>query len=280
MKDGHSCCPADSSRGCSDRIGYAHSRLPFPVATIIPAAPSAARRVHLRLPAVMRMPRPERRPVSRAMPDQEINYSKWHVAQISGQDFFPLVLRTQQSSPHLIRLLAPSALPELPAERSFLFLNRAYARKLISIRRFQYEADNISTDPGPDGRVMGSNHNPDRTDSAAKSTPATGKCACCDKMASGDAKDAPSCMRTSSDEGDGLLRDMKMDSRCGGKDAKSCTNAKENAWLHAAKTAAAKTKLPRHVRRPQCGKHCENGCCCSKKSEKAANDCCLKPLHS
>ncbi len=102
-----------------------------------------------------------------------------------------------------------------------------------------------------------------------------GKCACCDKMTSGDAKDAPSCcahhMKGSAD--------MKMDSCCGGKDAKSCTNAKENA-ASCCKDGCGKDKASSAQCGEKCGKHCETGCCSSKKSEKAANDCCRKPLHS
>ena len=89
------------------------------------------------------------------------------------------------------------------------------------------------------------------------------KCACCDKMAPTDTKDAhASCARNMKASADG----KDMGSCCGGKDAKSCMKGDKD------KTASAQCG-------EKCSKQCEKGCC-SKKNETTAKNCCASRLRS
>jgi len=94
--------------------------------------------------------------------------------------------------------------------------------------------------------------------------PEKSQCACCDKMASSDAKDArAACM--------GKHDGKEMASCCAGKDAKSCCGGED------AKSCMKDGKMAdccKGQRRDECdrraGKDCGKGCSGSSKSEKPA----------
>jgi hypothetical protein len=90
------------------------------------------------------------------------------------------------------------------------------------------------------------------------------KCACCDKMAASDSKDAhAACMRQH--EG------KEMASCCAGKDEKSCCGRKDaKSCMKGGKMAdCCKGKDGMNCDR-KAGKDCGKGCCGSNKSEKPA----------
>lgn len=99
------------------------------------------------------------------------------------------------------------------------------------------------------------------------------KCACCDKMASADAKGEHSCCAhhdhsaDTKDMASGAGKDGK--SCCGGKDAKSCMRAEKGAGS-CCKDSCAKDKTAA----ANCGDKCGKGCCSSKKMEHAGMSCC------
>jgi len=96
------------------------------------------------------------------------------------------------------------------------------------------------------------------------------KCACCDKMASADGKDAhTSCMRH------GIVDTKDMSSCCGGKDDKSCMKGDTSA-ASCCKDSCAKDKTAAMSCGKECGKKCEKGCCSSDK--KTAKNCCAKEV--
>jgi hypothetical protein len=93
------------------------------------------------------------------------------------------------------------------------------------------------------------------------------KCACCNKAASADAKDAGQCERMKSADG-------KEMSCCGGKDAKSCMKGdKDKAAMSCCKDGCGKDKTASASCGKACGKECKNGGCSSNKSEKASASC-------
>jgi hypothetical protein len=107
-----------------------------------------------------------------------------------------------------------------------------------------------------------------------QSTAPAGKanCACCDKMAASDAKDAhAACMR----HGHGDAKEMASccaskdeKSCCGGKDAKSCMKGDKAA------ASCCKEGCSKEMKASCCdhkgGKQCGKDCCSSNKSEKSA----------
>jgi hypothetical protein len=108
------------------------------------------------------------------------------------------------------------------------------------------------------------------------------KCACSEKMASADAKEAPSCcahhMKESADN-------KEMSSCCGGKDAKSCMKGdKDKTAAACCKDSCGKDKTASvqggETCGKKCGKHCEQGCCAAKGSETTAKSCGRERLHS
>lgn len=105
------------------------------------------------------------------------------------------------------------------------------------------------------------------------------KCACCDKMAATDAKDAHACCA----HHDMQSKDGKgMASCCGGKDAKSCMRSdKDKTAASCCKDACSKDKDKSAAGccGDTCSKKGEKGCCAGKK-DKTAKDCCAKELHS
>ena len=112
---------------------------------------------------------------------------------------------------------------------------------------------------------------------AIPSAPQTGtaatKCACCDKMASADAKDAHSCCahhlvhNADAKEMASCCSGKEVASCCVGKDAKSCSKAGKNNCADCSKGKTAKACCGAN-----CEKDCENGQCCgAKKGEKNAS---------
>jgi hypothetical protein len=102
-----------------------------------------------------------------------------------------------------------------------------------------------------------------QTTPSTPQTPET-KCACCDKMAASDSKDAhAACM--------GKHDGKEMASCCAGKDEKSCGSGKDaKSCMKDAKVAdCCKGKDGMKCDR-KAGKDCGNGCCGSFKSEKPA----------
>ena len=100
-----------------------------------------------------------------------------------------------------------------------------------------------------------------------------GKCACCDKMASADSKDAMSCSRHAEHAKHG----KEMASCCAGKDGKSCCGGKDTkSCMKGDKNAASccKDGCGKDKTASACcgGKDCKEGCC-SKKKEAAMNCC-------
>jgi hypothetical protein len=100
------------------------------------------------------------------------------------------------------------------------------------------------------------------------------KCACCDKMAATDSKDAHSCC---------AHHDMKADS---GKDAMSCMKSASDKTAAScckdgcSKDSCAKDKTASACCAGKCGKAGEKGCCSGMKSDKTAKSCCAKEMHS
>lgn len=103
------------------------------------------------------------------------------------------------------------------------------------------------------------------------------KCACCEKMASTDSKDAGmSCSRHAK-------HGKEMASCCTGKNAKSCCGDKDGkSCMKDDKTAASccKNNCGKDKTASACcgGKSCKDGCC-SKKTESAMS-CCRHERHS
>ena len=90
------------------------------------------------------------------------------------------------------------------------------------------------------------------------------KCACCDKMAASDSKDAhAACM--------GKHDGKEMASCCAGKDAKSCCGGKDaKSCMKDGKMADGCTGKDGMKCDRKAGKDCGKGCCGSSKNEKPA----------
>ena len=118
------------------------------------------------------------------------------------------------------------------------------------------------------------------------------KCACCDKMAAADSKDAPACCA----HHDMKAADGKEMSCCGDKDAKSSSedamacmkNSKDKAAScckddckkdGCAKDSCAKDKTAAACCAGKCGKD-EKSCCSGTKIEKTAKNCYEDELRS
>jgi hypothetical protein len=102
-----------------------------------------------------------------------------------------------------------------------------------------------------------------QTTPSTPQTPET-KCACCDKMAASDSKDAhAACM--------GKHEGKEMASCCAGKDEKSCCGGKDSkSCMKDGKMAdCCKGKDGMKCDR-KAGKDCGKGCCGSSKTEKPA----------
>ena len=106
-----------------------------------------------------------------------------------------------------------------------------------------------------------------------------GKCPCCDKMTTADAKDAHTCCaHHDHHSGDG----KEMAPCCSGKDGKSCcrgADAKSCSKSDKDKAACcsdcAKDKTAGMSCCRNCGKEGEKGCCCTaNKTEKTARNSC------
>ena len=120
------------------------------------------------------------------------------------------------------------------------------------------------------------------------------KCACCDKMASADSKDAHACCAHHEMKGDmaGMKDGKEMASCCAGKDAKSIDGKDTMACMKGDKDKAScckegcskescgKEKTASACCSEKCGKDSEKGCCAGMKSDKTAKSCCTKELHS
>jgi hypothetical protein len=121
------------------------------------------------------------------------------------------------------------------------------------------------------------------------------KCPCCEKMASSDAKDAPSCCAHHDMKGHDMeAKDAKeMASCCAGKDAKSSDGKDGMACMKSDKDKAAASCCKDACGKDDasCGKDktaaacCGNSCgkdgkkgCCSGKTEKTARNCCEDKL--
>lgn len=113
------------------------------------------------------------------------------------------------------------------------------------------------------------------------------KCACCDKMAAGEAKDAPACCA----HHDMSAKDGKEMASCcagknaksSGKDAMSCMrNSKDKAAFcckeGCGKDSCTKDKTASACCGGSCGKDGKG--CCAKEAEKAAKSCCKAKLQS
>jgi|SRR5579863_2223687 len=113
------------------------------------------------------------------------------------------------------------------------------------------------------------------SDPQQSSSPAEkGKCACCDKMASADAKDGQaSCMRHKHSSASG----KETESCCAGKDAKSCMKG-DKTTASCCKDNCGKDKTAMSCGK-ECGKKCGEGCCASKK-ENATMGCCKHEARS
>jgi hypothetical protein len=100
---------------------------------------------------------------------------------------------------------------------------------------------------------------------AEQTAPAKAKCACCDKMAKSDSKDAhAACMQKH--EG------KEVAACCAGKDEKSCCGGKDAAsCMKDGKMAESCCKGKDGMKCDRkASKNCGKGCCGSNKSEKAA----------
>lgn len=108
-----------------------------------------------------------------------------------------------------------------------------------------------------------------QTAPAQNAAPEKAKCACCDKSASADAKDAGmKCMRHGKDA-DGKEtasccagKDKEKMSCCGGKDAKSCMKDMKDKNASCCKDGCGKEKMASGC----CGGNCGKGCCGSEKA--------------
>lgn len=109
---------------------------------------------------------------------------------------------------------------------------------------------------------------PNPPSSPGKAPPAA-KCACCEKMASADAKGAPACC---AHHADAKADSKEMASCCNGKDSASCCGGKDaKACMQGDKMADSCCKGKGGVKCDRkAGKECGKGCCGSNKSEKPA----------
>jgi hypothetical protein len=98
------------------------------------------------------------------------------------------------------------------------------------------------------------------------------KCACCDKMASADSKDAKMCARHGKHAKGKDCCARKEAASCCGKDGKSCM--KDDKAAASCCKDCGKDKTASSC----CGNDCKEGCC-SKKTEAAMN-CCQHASHS
>jgi len=121
------------------------------------------------------------------------------------------------------------------------------------------------------------------------------KCACCDKMAAADSKDAKACCTHHDMKNMGDMKDSeemasccaKKDSKSSdGKEAMSCMkDSKDKAAASCCKGACskhgcAKDKTAASCCGGTCGKDGQKGCCSGMKSEKTAENSCSKEMHS
>ncbi len=117
------------------------------------------------------------------------------------------------------------------------------------------------------------------------------KCACCDKMATADAKDASACARHM--KSDMKNKDTKEMASCcagkdekasGGKDAVACMKNGKDKTASCCKDACSKDSCSKDKMAAACcaGKCVKDGekCCSGMKTEKTAKTCCAKELHS
>jgi hypothetical protein len=113
------------------------------------------------------------------------------------------------------------------------------------------------------------------------------KCSCCDKMASGDAKDTHACCAhhdMNAKDSKEMASGKDTMSCCSGKDAKSCSRKdKGKAAASCCKENCGKDSCSKDKTAASC---CGSSCgqdgkgCCSKKTEKTAKSCCKEELHS
>ncbi len=107
---------------------------------------------------------------------------------------------------------------------------------------------------------------------------AKAKCACCDKMAATDSKDAQSCC---------AHHDMKAGD---GKDAMSCMKSGSDKPAPScckdscskdgcSKDSCTKDRTASACCGGKCGKAGDKGCCSNMKSDKTAKSCCTKEMH-
>lgn len=114
------------------------------------------------------------------------------------------------------------------------------------------------------------------------------KCPCCDKMSSGDAKDAhASCMRHEMKAGDSNdsccagKHEMSVD----GKEAMSCMKGDKDKTAAScckdgcSKESCGKDKTASACCGDKCGKE-GKGCCSSMKKDKTAKSCCRQEMQS
>lgn len=115
-----------------------------------------------------------------------------------------------------------------------------------------------------------------------------GKCPCCDKLASTDAKESHSCC-AQHDMKAGEMGDMKdMGSCCASKDKASCCDSKDaKSCMKGDKDGSAKSccgdKCSKEKMASCCGDKCSKdgkGCCAGKKTDKNAKNCCADKLES
>jgi hypothetical protein len=103
------------------------------------------------------------------------------------------------------------------------------------------------------------------------------KCACCDKMASGNTKAEHSCCahheKQTADSKEAASCGSGKDAKscCSGKDAKSCMKGDKNAGS-CCKDSCGKDKTAS----ASCGKQCGKDCCSPEK--KTATNCCRKDI--
>jgi hypothetical protein len=105
------------------------------------------------------------------------------------------------------------------------------------------------------------------------------KCACCDKAASADAKDAHACCAR---HGDHHADAKEMASCCNGKEGASCRGKDAKSCMKAGKNTCSdcdKDKTAKACCGSNCKKACADGTCCSSnKVEKAESNCCDRIL--
>jgi hypothetical protein len=115
------------------------------------------------------------------------------------------------------------------------------------------------------------------------------KCACCDKMAAADAKDASACARHMK----GGMKDQdgkEMASCCAGKEAKAsgggamaCMKNDKDKAASCCKNACSKDSCSKGKMAACCGGKCGKAgekCCSGMKTEKTAKTCCEDDLRS